>query len=157
MLNIIASNFLLYTRTDMIARLTPLSYYTGGFEALQFETLLFDLVQHFREWNLATGNKLMALTQLKPGILEVLANTIWNTFSTNFGINPTFFLSTHGEVQCFFFSGSPSGSSHVANEGRGEDGRRLPAGLHGGWRPDGRLPWLPHGHHRCAYTYCVYI
>lgn len=36
----------------------------------------------------------MALTQLKPGILEVLANTIWNTFSTNFGINPTFFLST---------------------------------------------------------------
>lgn len=49
MLNIIASNFLLYTRTDMIARLTPLSYYTGGFEALQFETLLFDLVQHFRE------------------------------------------------------------------------------------------------------------
>lgn len=44
----------------------------------------------------------------------------------------------------------PKGSSHPAHESRCEDGRRLPAGLHGGWRPDRRFPRLPHGHHRWA-------
>lgn len=41
-----------------------------------------------------------------------------------------------------------SGSSHTADESRSEDGRRLPAGLHGGRRPDRRFPRLSHGHHR---------
>lgn len=44
----------------------------------------------------------------------------------------------------------PKGSSHPAHESRSKDGRRLPAGLHAGWRPDRRLPRLPHGHDRWA-------
>lgn len=40
-----------------------------------------------------------------------------------------------------------SGSSHAAHESRCEDGRRLPAGLHGVRWSDGCFPSLPHGHH----------
>lgn len=47
---------------------------------------------------------------------------------------------------CFSFV--YSGSSYSAYESRSEDGRCLPAGLHGGRRPDGHLPLLPHGNHR---------